>query len=284
MGASTLAQRVVTAVVLVAVVMAALFALPPLGWALTVLVVVLLAALEWARLCALTRTATLAFVLALALAALALLFVPAAGFAHGFPDAVVYAVGGAGAAFWLLVAPRWLAAGWRATGYAGAAAGVVVLLAAWVAIASLQAHSPWLVLAAMAVVWIADIAAYFAGRRFGKRKLAPTISPGKTWEGVWGALVAVAAYALLLVAVAPSAFAPAGPAAMAAFVAFLPLLAAVSVVGDLFESLLKRQAGVKDSGALLPGHGGVLDRVDALLAAMPFAALAATAWLPRSGG
>jgi phosphatidate cytidylyltransferase len=136
----------------------------------------------------------------------------------------------------------------------------------------------------MAVVWIADIAAYFAGRRFGKRKLAPTISPGKTWEGVWGALVAVAAYALLLVAVAPSAFAPAGPAAMAAFVAFLPLLAALSVVGDLFESLLKRQAGVKDSGALLPGHGGVLDRVDALLAAMPFAALAATAWLPRSGG
>jgi len=284
MGASTLAQRVVTAVVLVAVVMAALFALPPLGWALTVLVVVLLAALEWARLCTLTRIATLAFVLALALAGLALLFAPAAGFAHGFPDAVVYAACGAGAAFWLLVAPRWLAAGWRATGYAGAAAGVVVLLAAWVAIASLQAHSPWLVLAAMAVVWIADIAAYFAGRRFGKRKLAPTISPGKTWEGVWGALVAVAAYAVLLVAVAPSAFAPVGPAAKAAFVGFLPLLAAVSVVGDLFESLLKRQAGVKDSGALLPGHGGVLDRVDALLAAMPFAALAATAWLPRSGG
>lgn len=283
MGASTLAQRVVTAVVLVPAVMAALFALPPLGWALTALVVVLIAALEWARLCALTRTATLAFVLAVALAALALLYAPGADSAHGFTDAVVYAVCGAGAAFWLLVAPRWLATGWRASGYPGAAAGVIVLLAAWVAIASLQARSPWLVLAAMAVVWIADIAAYFAGRRFGQRKLAPAISPGKTWEGVWGALAAVAAYAVLLVALTPAAFVPAGLAAKLAFVAFLPLLAAVSVVGDLFESLLKRQAGVKDSGGLLPGHGGVLDRIDALLAAMPFAALAA-ACLSRSAG
>jgi phosphatidate cytidylyltransferase len=166
---------------------------------------------------------------------------------------------------------------------AGAAAGVIVLLAAWVAIVALHARSPWLVLAAMAIVWIADIAAYFAGRRFGRRKLAPAISPGKTWEGVWGALGAVAVYALVLAAAAPAAMVPAGPAATLALVAFLPLVAAISVVGDLYESLLKRQAGVKDSGALLPGHGGVLDRVDALLAAMPFAALAATAFLPRSG-
>ncbi|MDH4181249.1 MAG: phosphatidate cytidylyltransferase [Betaproteobacteria bacterium] len=283
MAASSLSRRVATALVLVALVLAALFALPPAGWALAVLVFVLLGALEWSRLCALSPAGRLAFLSVIALAALALLYAPAAGFAHGFPDAVVYVACGAGAAFWLAVAPRWLAAGWPFAGMAGAAAGVIVLLAAWVAIVALHARSPWLVLAAMAIVWIADIAAYFAGRRFGRRKLAPAISPGKTWEGVWGALGAVAVYALVLAAAAPAAMVPAGPAATLALVAFLPLVAAISVVGDLYESLLKRQAGVKDSGALLPGHGGVLDRVDALLAAMPFAALAATAFLPRSG-
>lgn len=284
MAASSLARRVATALLLVSLVLAAVFTLPPEGWALAVLVVALLAALEWARLCALAPAATLVFVLAIALVALVLLFAPAAGFARGFPDAVVYVACGTAAAFWLLVAPRWLAAGWPAAGYAGATAGVIVLVAAWVALVNLQVRSPWLVLAAMAVVWIADIAAYFAGQRFGKRKLAPAISPGKTWEGVWGALAAVAAYALLVWALAPSAIVPTtGPVAVLAFVVFLTLLAAVSVVGDLFESLLKRQAGVKDSGALLPGHGGVLDRVDALLAAMPLAALAAVMWLPRGG-
>jgi len=168
-----------------------------------------------------------------------------------------------------------------ATGVAGA----VVLLGAWVALVELQARSPWLVLAAMAAVWIADTAAYFSGRRFGRRKLAPRVSPGKTWEGVYGALAAVVLYALALSPFARDAgFAGTpGPATALAFAAFAILVAAVSVVGDLFESQLKRHAGVKDSGALLPGHGGVLDRVDALLAAMPFAALAATLWLAKSG-
>jgi phosphatidate cytidylyltransferase len=161
------------------------------------------------------------------------------------------------------------------------AAGMVVLLATWVALVELHSHSPWLVLAAMATVWIADTAAYFSGRRFGRRKLAPSISPNKTWEGVWGAFAAVVLYALVLAMVSPSAAIPArlSTTGTLAFVACAVLVAAVSIVGDLFESHLKRQAGVKDSGALLPGHGGVLDRVDALLAAMPLAALAATAWL-----
>jgi phosphatidate cytidylyltransferase len=162
-----------------------------------------------------------------------------------------------------------------------AATGWAVLLGAWVAVVALQARSPWLVLAAMAIVWLADTAAYFTGRAFGRRKLAPSISPGKTWEGVWGALAAVAAYALALVPLAGAAGYPGAVTATAvvAWVLLALALTALAVAGDLFESLLKRHAGVKDSGTLLPGHGGILDRTDALLAAMPPAALAALAFL-----
>jgi len=139
------------------------------------------------------------------------------------------------------------------------------------------------VLAAMAIVWIADTAAYFAGRTFGKRKLAPAVSPGKSWEGVYGAWIAVAIYAIVLVRFAGDAgFAfDVTALAMVAWLLFVVALASISVVGDLFESLLKRQAGVKDSGTLLPGHGGILDRTDALLAAMPIAAVAAQWCLTR---
>jgi phosphatidate cytidylyltransferase len=109
------------------------------------------------------------------------------------------------------------------------------------------------------------------------------VSPGKTWEGVYGAWIAVGVYALLLVPFAARAglALPVGAATIAVWLAFVLVLASVSVVGDLFESLLKRHAGVKDSGALLPGHGGVLDRTDALLAAMPLAAVAAQLFLAR---
>jgi phosphatidate cytidylyltransferase len=136
----------------------------------------------------------------------------------------------------------------------------------------------------MAIVWIADTAAYFSGRAFGRRKLAPEVSPGKTWEGVYGALAAVALYALCLLPFAHDAgfAAPVDAATVAAWLAFMLLVTAVSVIGDLYESLLKRHAGVKDSGHVLPGHGGVLDRADALLAAMPFAALAAQFFLVKA--
>jgi phosphatidate cytidylyltransferase len=129
----------------------------------------------------------------------------------------------------------------------------------------------------MAIVWVADSAAYFAGRRFGKRRLAPAISPGKTWEGVYGALIAVAVYALALLPFAEGAGYSAAivPASVIAWVALAMALVGLSIVGDLFESQLKRNRGVKDSGKLLPGHGGVLDRIDALLAALPPAALIA---------
>jgi phosphatidate cytidylyltransferase len=138
-----------------------------------------------------------------------------------------------------------------------------VLLPTWAALLYLHARGPATLLGVMAVVWIADTAAYFAGRHFGRHKLAPAISPGKTWEGVAGALVALALYA-----------------GVVGLTAGLPLLSLilmvsgllyVSVLGDLFESWIKRVSGMKDSGAVLPGHGGVLDRIDALTSTLPIA-------------
>ena len=129
----------------------------------------------------------------------------------------------------------------------------------------------------MAIVWIADIGAYFCGKAFGKRKLAPTISPGKSWEGAIGGWICV------LVLAAASSFIPALENTFTAqllarkgwliFVSVMTLITAASVVGDLFESSLKRRVSMKDSSNLLPGHGGVLDRIDALIPVLPLAAL-----------
>jgi phosphatidate cytidylyltransferase len=153
----------------------------------------------------------------------------------------------------------------------------VLLSAGWLALASLlHRGAQWLV-SVLAVVWIADVAAYFTGRALGRHKLAPRISPGKTWEGVWGALACVTAVAFAVHGAWPQARVwsnrvmseLAWPVALACLWAIV----ALSIVGDLFESLLKRQAGVKDSGRLLPGHGGVLDRIDATLPTLPAAVL-----------
>jgi phosphatidate cytidylyltransferase len=135
---------------------------------------------------------------------------------------------------------------------------------------ALHERSPWLLLAAMALVWVADIAAYFAGRAYGRRKLAPAISPGKTWEGAIGAVAAVLVYGLAVMAFAGGL--PSFGLLLVSALA-LVLLTAMSIVGDLFESLMKRQAEVKDSSQLLPGHGGVLDRIDSLTATLPLLAL-----------
>ena len=162
-------------------------------------------------------------------------------------------------------------------GYLFAIVYLLSLFGCFIAIAGLFQRSALFLISAMAIVWVADIGAYFAGRAFGRRKLAPSISPGKSWEGVAGGWLAV----LLLAGVTTQV-----PALSESFTAMLQarygwwlwlllmsLLVAASVVGDLFESLMKRRAGVKDSSALLPGHGGVLDRIDALVPVMPLAFL-----------
>ena len=145
--------------------------------------------------------------------------------------------------------------------------GWIVLLPTCLALYQLRVISPWLLLGFMATIWISDTAAYFTGRSLGKRKLAPTISPNKTWEGVAGALIAVTVYALAWTIWQPN------PTFAFALIPILLIMALLGIIGDLYESLVKRQAGVKDSGTLLPGHGGILDRIDALTSALPFAIL-----------
>jgi phosphatidate cytidylyltransferase len=182
------------------------------------------------------------------------------------------------AVFWVFVAPVWLVRHARPGPAPCAVAGWLVIWPTWFAFVVMRDVSPWVLLATAALVWVADIAAYFAGRRFGKHKLAPAISPGKTWEGVYGALAGVVVYGLVLAAVARAYAMPFsaifdGTLAWATLACML-VLAALSIVGDLFESWMKRGAGLKDSSSLLPGHGGVMDRIDALTSTLPVAALA----------
>lgn len=274
-----LATRILTALILIPLVLAALFFLPPFGWGTAALAAIAVAAVEWAKLVGMQRRGAAAFAASVVAFGATAMLVPAAGFgAGGWPTRVLVVLCGPALVFWLLVAPGWLRSRYQPKSPAAMAViGVVVLVGAWAAVVQLQARSPWLVLAAMAIVWIADTAAYFSGRAFGRRKLAPAISPGKTWEGVYGALAAIAVYALALVTIAQRAgyTSEITGAAVALWVIVAFGLVLLSVVGDLVESLLKRHAGVKDSGKVLPGHGGVLDRIDALLSAMPAAALLA---------
>lgn len=277
-----LKTRLLTAAVLIPAVLAALFLLPSKAWALFTLLITGAAAYEWARLVGFAMRGALVFVASTLAVGLWLLLSRTAGFAAGFPEPTVLVLCGAAALFWLLLAPPWVVARWPTKSRLPMVPlGWIVLLGAWVALVELQSRSPWLVLAAMAVVWIADTAAYFSGKAFGRHKLAPNVSPGKTWEGVYGAWAAVGLYALLLVPYAAQAglAVPISAATVAIWLLFVLVLTSVSVVGDLFESLLKRHAGVKDSGASLPGHGGVLDRTDALFAAMPIVAVAAQLFL-----
>ncbi len=172
--------------------------------------------------------------------------------------------------FWLVVVPVWLWRGWLLSGndLGGYVVGWVLIVPTWAAMVALLDRHPWWLFGSMALVWVADISAYFAGRAWGRHKLAPAISPGKTWEGVAGAVVGVGVYS-----VAGAWVAGISPFDKLAWAPLLLALTAISVIGDLFESMIKRQAGVKDSSQLLPGHGGFLDRLDSQTSMLPLAAL-----------
>ena len=238
---------------LIAALLGALFVLPRPVLALLIGLVLLFAALEWARLCRLDTVSAWGYAVTVSLVFLAL--------ERGGLHRPAFVAAGL---FWLVVAPLWMWRGLRPqqAPWIGAA-GFAVLLPAGLAMAALQ---PEHVLLVLVLVWIADTAAYFVGRAWGRHKLAPAISPGKSWEGAAGGLIGAALYAIIV-----AFFTQRG--AHVALVTTAVVLGMVSIVGDLFESAAKRQAGVKDSGTLLPGHGGILDRIDSATATLPLAAL-----------
>ncbi|HEY5897478.1 MAG TPA: phosphatidate cytidylyltransferase [Burkholderiales bacterium] len=259
-----LAARVVTAAALIAALLAVLFLLPRAAFAALVAILIAAGGHEWARLCRLASGRAWIYG-GLAAAVYALIYL---GSEPGMRAAFI-----AAAFFWLLAAPLWLSRGVHAQQrIALLASGFLVLVPAGLALAALPAAQ---VLAVLVLVWVADTAAYFVGRAWGRRKLAPSISPGKTWEGAAGGVCGALAYAIICAAFV-------GHIAWAPLVAGAALLAALSIVGDLFESAAKRQAGVKDSGTLLPGHGGILDRIDSATATLPIAALLLS-WMRANG-
>ncbi|AWW44275.1 phosphatidate cytidylyltransferase [Polynucleobacter paneuropaeus] len=269
-----LKTRVITAIVLLTILLAVLFVLPPIYLGGFFLLLLMASAWEWSRLI-LPNQPWLAYFYAsaclLIIAGLMLLHQPLGPFALMFVASI----------FWLLIAPLMLSRGlkinlkkWSAPYFI---LGLVLLPATWFSVMFLREIGLLFLLSTMALVWIADIGAYFVGKAIGKRRLAPEISPGKSIEGAVGGLVLCYIYAglctfylaptLTLFGVWTYRF---GWLPMFLMVTALTFL---SIFGDLFESQFKRLAGVKDSSRLLPGHGGVLDRVDALIPVMPIAVL-----------
>lgn len=259
-----LKRRVATAVVLLPPAVALILFAPNAAIALVFAALLAVAALEWAPLAG-CGNGLRPWLYALGVVALAWLV-----WQFGFEvPAVARSVLGMGLLWWTF-ATIWLGTRWVIGRGPKLIAGWFALVPAWFAVVALHRleQGPQLVMLLLLMIWAADVGAFFAGHALGRHKLAPEISPGKTWEGVAGGFVLAAMVALVganLIGLD-----------VARTVAISLLTVAASIVGDLTESLLKRQAGVKDSGALLPGHGGVLDRLDSLFAAAP---VFLTAWL-----
>lgn len=256
-----LKQRIITALILLPIALCGFFLLEGTGFALFIGLVVTLGAWEWARLAGFTAqpiriayAAVVAFMLVIM---------------HILPGLAPWVLGAS--VLWWGVATYLVLTYPRSSEHWASAAcklviGLLILLPAWQGLVQIKQEplGNWLIMAVMVLVWGADIGAYFSGRAFGKRKLAPQVSPGKSWEGVYGGLL----LSLVLAAIV-------GVARDWSFVQILmgligaAVIVFISVVGDLTESMFKRQSGIKDSSNLLPGHGGVLDRIDSLTAAIP---------------
>lgn len=269
-----LKTRVITATLLLAVFLPILFFLPPIYINGLFLVMIVLAAWEWSRLIApgASRAAVVYAGFCFVTIA-ALLF-----FANIDIDIALLLLA---LVFWIIGAPLILSRGTQLSlskcQYAFGVLGLILLPATWFALVFLREMGLLWLLTAMALVWVADIGAYFVGKAFGRRRLAPQISPGKTMEGALGGIVLCCLFATLCALYLPPTATIFG--AFAVGWGWLPMfllvisLTVLSIVGDLFESQLKRLSGVKDSSGLLPGHGGVLDRIDALLPTMPIVVL-----------
>ena len=271
-----LRQRIITALVLLAVLVPTLFVPSPWPFALLTMVAIAASGWEWGRLNEAGDAVAIGFGVALALACLVAWSL---GWTERLP-AVAWWVASAGWVFagtWLLAMPvrRWKALPRQLRW----AAGLLALWIAWLALANAKSIGVNFLLSMLCLAWAADIGAYFGGRRFGRRKLAPAISPAKSWEGVWSGMLGGLLLSLAWLSLdrhfelgAASLYTGLLERIGALGLAFAVLvLCGMSVLGDLLESLVKRGAGAKDSSRLLPGHGGVLDRVDALLPVMPLA-------------
>jgi phosphatidate cytidylyltransferase len=279
-----LKQRIITAAVLLAILLPALFYHSPVPFTGLALVLMAAAAWEWGRLNGYRQTGAL-FI------ALLCLVLCAVSWEEGLIERRLPLLWSVAGAAWVLVG-AWLlrggVAGWpRIPRPVRAVAGVLALWLAWLAVAQARAIGVNFLLSLLVLVWVADVFAYFAGRTFGLRftrgKLAPAISPGKSWEGVWGGMLGVVVLAVCwvvadakLAAQVPSLYTRLAFQSWWLLLIAAVFLAAMSVVGDLVESLIKRSAGAKDSSKLLPGHGGVLDRIDALLPTLPLAMMLTT--------
>jgi len=253
-----LRERILTAIVAAALILLVLFAFPAPAAKAVIAAVILAAAWEWSGFLSLNgRFGRLGYVAVIAaLLAAVTLVAPS-------PAEIVLKIGLAwwfAALIWVFFYPT------RISRPVGWTCGALVMVPAYIALISLYSLRPTMLLFALIIIWAADIGAYFAGKRFGRVKLAPSISPGKTWEGVIGGLIAVVLVLVTVryywVEVDLAVVVPLGLA-----------VATLSVVGDLTVSMFKRNAGLKDSGRIFPGHGGVLDRIDSVTAASPLFAL-----------
>jgi len=265
-----LKQRLLTVAAVLPLFLALLFLAPNPIWGILIGAPIVVGAFEWARLANFSpvgRTVYAAFVaVSCGLLLVLSLQIPR----ETFDAAALYPLCFLATVFWALLVPTALRFHWKLShSAANAVFGWLVLVPTWLAAMAMQ-REPLLLFLTLGGIWIADTAAYFAGRRFGKHKLAPRISPGKTAEGLAGAYIAVCVYAVIALRI----YQPdAGWPAYMALLVFGFILTSLSVTGDLFESWVKRRAGAKDSGNLLPGHGGVLDRIDSVTATIPFAVL-----------
>jgi phosphatidate cytidylyltransferase len=267
-----LKQRIITALILLPIALCGFFLLEGSGFALFIGLVVTLGAWEWARLAGFAGQAIrVAFAAVVAL----MLFVM-----HILPGLAPWVLGASvlwwGVATYLVLTYPRSSEHW-ASAACKLAIGLLILLPAWQGLILIKQEplGNWLIMAVMVLVWGADIGAYFSGRAFGKRKLAPQVSPGKSWEGVYGGLL------LSLVITAIVGFARDWSFAQMLMGLFgAAVIVFISVVGDLTESMFKRQSGIKDRSNLLPGHGGVLDRIDSLTAAIPV--FAVLLWMAAS--
>lgn len=264
-----LKTRILTASIILPFFLAALFYFQDIFWAIVLLALTVIGSREWSRLAQLSVRNTIVFMLLTTLLGGELLLQVSEAVKIDPLSTELIWIYGLSAIFWIFAVPLYLKQSLKVTKpWVWMLIGWILLLPTCLALYQLRSISPLLLLGLMATIWISDTAAYFTGRSLGKHKLAPQISPNKTWEGVAGALVAVLIYGLLW------DFWSEEQSLAPVLVPLLIMMAILGIIGDLYESFVKRQANVKDSGNILPGHGGILDRIDALTSALPFAILA----------